>query len=287
MNHFCIIANTEKDMALEMSEEMKEYLLKHKKECLILEGRGKAGNGISFTIEDDIPDTVDCAIVLGGDGTIIQAADDLVHKDIPILAINMGTLGYLAEVDIQSYEASLDRLFQNDCYIEHRMMLHGTVQRYPSEDVFAGHAINDIVVTKRGSCRIIEIHLWVNEELIDTYVADGLIVSTPTGSTGYNLSAGGPVMAPSLQAIVITPICPHSLNNRSLVINPADQVELEIGKSKKTQEEEAYAIFDGEIVEKLHTGDRVRIHKALEETKFIKLNSNSFYSIMRNKLGKE
>ena len=151
---------------------------------------------------------------------------------------------------------------------------------------YAGHALNDIVITKRGSCRVITVHVYVNDELIDTYLCDGVIVATPTGSTGYNLSAGGPVVVPGIEAKMITAICPHTLNNRCIVVSATDKVVLELGKSKETLIDEATAVYDGKMIRALQTGDCIEINKAEEETKIVKVTDTSFFKILRSKIGK-
>ena len=154
-----------------------------------------------------MPQGIECAIVLGGDGTLIRAARELKNHSIPLLGVNMGTLGYLAEVELPNYKEALCYLFEQTPDIENRMMMHGRYSGCKSEE---NVAMNDIVITRDGTLRIVHFNVYVNGMLLSSYQADGIIVSTPTGSTGYNLSAGGPVVEPTASMFVITPICSHA-----------------------------------------------------------------------------
>lgn len=285
MDCFCLITNYGKRENEQMIQHIVCYLEQHGKTCLVMQNdRYDIGGIRHFTNVSQIPDDMDCAIVLGGDGTMIQAAIDLVHQDLPILGVNTGTLGFLTETDCQNIDAALDKLIQGDYTIERRIMLKET-QKFPGENSRTScYALNDMVVSKAGDCRLITIKVYLNQELVDIYRADGLIVSTPTGSTGYNLSAGGPVLVPGLHATVVTPICPHSLNKRSLLLDAQDQIMLEIGRTKEAAEDQAVFIADGRTVGNLRTGDRLVIQVPHATTELIKLSGISFYERMREKL---
>lgn len=285
MDRFCIIVNREKDINNHIADSIIEYIENKGKYCFRTTASVDESSGF-FTKTEDIPKDTECAIVLGGDGTLLHAAKDLLHLDIPILGVNMGTVGYLAETETQNIKPALEKVFENQCKIEERLMLYGEI-RHEDERTIEAHALNDIVLSRGGTCRLIVMHLYINDLLIDTYVGDGLIVSTPTGSTGYNLSAGGPVMKPGINALVVTPICPHSLNKRSFVISSEDQIRLEIGRRKESIEDEAIVYFDGCEKSQLKSGDTINIKKADECTKIIKIAENSYFDILKNKLGKE
>lgn len=287
MKEFCVITNQDKDENFEMAHYIARFLNKRGKVCHILDNRKAIRNGVRhFTRVEEIPENTQCALVLGGDGTMIQAAIDLVHLNIPILGINMGTVGFLTEVERQNLDNALERLIRDEYTIESRIMLKETAATCSSGDDTPAscYALNDVVVSKRGNCRLITIEVYINEELADVYRADGLIVSTPTGSTGYNLSAGGPVIVPHAHATVITPICAHSLNKRSLVVSAEDCITLRIGCTKEAQEDTAVLMVDGRNVEELATGDRLDICVPGDMTRLIKLSDMSFYKRMRNKL---
>lgn len=283
MEKFCIISNQEKDVNLHVTQKIINYLKKNNRSCFLATSIVDEHEN-HFTDHHQIPDDVECIIVLGGDGTIIQAADDLIGRGLPLIGINMGTLGFLAEIETHSIEFALDCLMQDNYRLEQRQMLLGTIYSN-KEKVYAKEALNDVVITRAGFSRIITVEIMVNEEMVSKYRGDGVIIATPTGSTGYNLSAGGPVIKPDTQAIIITPICPHSLNARSIIVSAKDRVQIRIGKSKKTQEEEAIATFDGRTAIKLHTQDVIEIQKAREDTQLIKLSKNSFFDILRTKIG--
>ncbi|WP_310604035.1 NAD(+)/NADH kinase [Anaerosporobacter sp.] len=282
MNNFCIITNIDKDNEYKTTKLIQEYLTSKGKRCIISQ-ENTAGTNDERTDVSWIPDDTDCAIVLGGDGTIIRAATDLYEKEIPLLGINLGTLGFLAEIEKQDIIPALDCLLEEDIHMQKRLMLNGNVSRN-EKAFYDDFALNDIVISRSGFSRIISVSVYANGILVDTYHGDGVIVATPTGSTGYNLSAGGPIAAPGSNVIMITPICPHSMSQRSVLLSSEDEITILIDKSKKTQKEEAIATFDGRMAMELKAGDMIRIKKAEKVTKLIKINKKSFYEILRNKL---
>ncbi|WMJ87656.1 NAD(+)/NADH kinase [Anaerocolumna sp. MB42-C2] len=284
MKKFCVITNRDKDTDLEITTKIVDYMRKNKKECILLEGQNPVNYQNRFTDASAIPKDTECAIVLGGDGTIIQAANDLAGKGIPILGINLGTLGFLAEIEKHNLYEALDVLYSDQFSLESRMMLKGNVYSKKVR-VYGGIVLNDIVITRSGFSRIISVSIFVNDELVGRYRGDGVIVSTPTGSTGYNLSSGGPIVKPDARTIIITPICPHTLNSRSIVVSSEDSVKIKIDESKKTQEEEAIATFDGRMAILLQAEDIIEVGKAKEETKLVKINHTSFFDILRTKIG--
>ncbi len=282
MNRFLIITNEGKDRDNIITKQIADYIkVSGRKSTLI--GAQSIENG-----QDINPDLdVECAIVLGGDGTLISCATHLMNLNIPILGINLGTVGFLAEIEPHSITEALDRLFADDYVIENRIMLQGNAQtnhKPPDEDIFTGYALNDIVITRKGLSRIISVRIYVNDELVDDYRGDGVIISTPTGSTAYNLSAGGPIITSRADVMVITPICPHSLSPRSVVVSAEDIIKVVIRKSKKTQDDEAIATFDGQTVIDLGTEDKIFVKKAPYGTKLIRLNQTGIYEILRSKL---
>ncbi len=286
MDSFLIITNKEKDIDLHLT----------KKIAASIENAGKRVvlSSVSSVLEENekimIPIDVDCAIVLGGDGTIIQTANDLMTHDIPILGVNLGTLGFLAEVEEHHINEALERLFRKDYRVENRIMIEGKVipcepKEHPVQ--MTGYALNDVVITRKGFSRIISLGIYVNNVLVDNFRGDGVIISTPTGSTAYNLSAGGPLVLSQASVMVITPICPHSLSPRSIIVSAEDTIRVVVGKSKKTQEAEAIATFDGSKVIDLGTEDVILMKKAKYSTQLIKLDDTGIYEILRSKLGKD
>ena len=267
MNRFYLITNRTKDKNLKITKQIKAYI----------EEKG----GVCFLADEHVsmPEQTECILVLGGDGTLIRAARELPSSDVPMLGINMGTLGYLTEVEVSDMEKSLDQLMDEKFYVEKRMLLQGTVHGDEKN-----LALNDIVLTRTGNVRVIQFNVYVNGELLNTYRADGVIVSTPTGSTAYNLSAGGPIVAPTASLIVITPICSHALNTSSIVLSSEDEIVLEVGEGRDATVEEAVVSFDGEKEVIVHTGDRIQIRKAESTAKLLKLSKISFLEIMRKKM---
>ena len=267
MKRFYIITNRTKDKDLEVTKRIKAYIESKGGECFSAEE-------YTYMLEK-----IDCILVLGGDGTLIRAARELPSSDVPMLGINMGTLGYLTEVEVSDMEKSIDQLMDGDSYVEKRMLLQGKVHGQDES-----LALNDIVLTRSGNVRVIQFHVYVNGELLNTYRADGVIVSTPTGSTAYNLSAGGPIVAPTASLIVITPICSHALNTSSIVLSADDEIVLEVGLGRDGNVEEAVVSFDGEKDVIVHTGDTIQIRKAEATAKLLKLSKISFLEIMREKM---
>lgn len=283
MDRFLIITNKEKDIDLLVTKKIAAYIEKSGRKAFLSSVSTVQLSSDSQNILKDI----DCAIVLGGDGTIIQTANDLMTHGIPILGVNLGTLGFLAEIEKQHVETALNRLFEDDYFIEKRLMIEGNIiySKPKAASNHSGFALNDVVITRKGFSRIINLGIYVNEVLVDNFLGDGVIISTPTGSTAYNLSAGGPIVIPKADVMVITPICPHSLSPRSVVVSAEDTIKVIVGKSKKTQEAEAIISFDGNKGIDLGTDDTVFIKKAIYDTKLVKLNRTGIYEILRSKLG--
>lgn len=278
MERFYIITNRLKDKDFRITKEIQDYIEKNGKTC-ILSQKDEEGH----IIPGSVPDGMDCAIVLGGDGTLIRAARELEGKNIPLLGVNMGTLGYLAEVELPQFREALDKLFFGKPDIENRMMMQGRIAGRQSGGI-EYTAMNDIVVTREGNLRVVHFNVYVNDALLNSYLADGVIISTPTGSTGYNLSAGGPVVEPTAQMFVITPICSHALNASSIVLSAEDVIEVEVCDGRYGRTEHALVSFDGADTAAVSTGDRLLIRKAEETTKLVKLSKESFMKIMREKM---
>ncbi len=287
MDRFLIITNKEKDKDYSVTNKIAAYIEKAGKQVIL-----SSVPSFHKDMDKELTQGADCAIVLGGDGTIIHTANDLLTRNIPILGVNLGTLGFLAEIEEQNVLSALDRLFVDEYRLESRLMLQGTIefasnteQASPKvDDCETGYALNDIVITRKGFSRIISLGIYINEELVDNFRGDGVIISTPTGSTAYNLSAGGPIVSPKAEVMVITPICPHSLSPRSIVVSAEDTIKVIVGKSKKTQEAEASASFDGQKVIDLGTDDVILIRKAGFSTRLVKLNRTGIYEILQTKL---
>lgn len=285
MEHFYIITNHQKDENLEVTKQIQSYLESHGKTCMI-QDEGKTGLNdadYKYTNAAEIPSEVECVLVLGGDGTLIQAARDTLRRRLPLLGINLGTLGFLAEIEKEHLFEALDQLMRDEYDLESRMMLTGTVHRNGEAEV-TDVALNDIVLNRCGALRTINYEICVNGEFLYSCPADGIIISTPTGSTGYNLSARGPIVSPSSAMIVLTPICPHSLTSGSIVLSAKDQVTVKLGPGRKNVEESAAVTFDGAMSVELKIGDYVEITQAQEVTELIRISKKSFVETVRKKM---
>lgn len=284
MDHFLIFTNKSKDTNLEFTHKVTNFLESHGKTCYIAHFE-EPGNDTTrpdaVMFRTEVPDKAQCCIVLGGDGTMLQAAVNVREKDIPLLGINLGTMGYLTEIDKNHIDAALQRLIDDDYVVEERMLLSGTKVTGESKEFTA---LNDIVIARKAAVQVIKLVVYVNDRHLTTYLADGVIISTPTGSTGYNMSAGGPLVAPQSNTLLITPICPHTLTNRSIVLPATEKITIELGAGKADRIQEAEASIDGHFGASLVTGDRVEIRKAAKTAKILRMNQVSFVEILSQKL---
>lgn len=287
MEHFYIITNKPKDEHLQVTREIVSYLEAHGKKCTVcLRDKTKeeyCRNTSAARSEVQVPPETDCILVLGGDGTLLQAAADTMGRNIPLLGINLGTLGFMAEVERANLENALKTLINGGYYVEERMMLEGRIC-HDGQMIKELHALNDIVLTRRGSLKIVAYDIYVNGQFLNSYHADGLIVSTPTGSTGYNMSAGGPIVEPTAKILLLTPICPHTIGGRSIVLSPDDEIEIRIRGGRSGEQQELEVNFDGSCTGNLSEGDSIKIGRSDQVTKFIRLSKVSFLEILHKKL---
>src|SRR5438034_2623537 len=225
---------------------------------------------------------VDMVVVLGGDGTLLSMADCIAAagKSIPILGVNFGSLGFLTEVTLPELYPSLETVLAGKAQVEERMMLASTVRR-PRETLTPFVALNDVVVTKTARSRMIDLSVWVRDEFVTRVKADGLIVATPTGSTAYNLAAGGPIVQPTLDALLLTPIAPHTLTNRPIVIPAASPLRVQ---PLIEDRHEVYVTFDGQAGFQLEAGDEIRVCRADRMLRLILSSTRSYFAVLREKL---
>lgn len=281
MKYFYLITNEVKDPQGVYTKRITAYLEAHGGKVTCIDNTAAAAMD-TVVSKDRGGEEMACVLVLGGDGTLLRAARNMIDKDIPLLGINLGTLGYLAEVEIGAIEQALDKLLAADYTREERMMLEGQVRKqHQSEDNFA---LNDIVISRCGTLQILTFHIYVNGQFLNSFSADGMIVATPTGSTGYNMSAGGPVVEPAANLLLLTPICPHTLNTRSIVLAPEDEIRIEIPQGKDGRLQAVEANFDGSCKIGLQTGDSIVIRKASKTTGILKLNTESFLAVLHKKM---
>ncbi len=274
MDRFLLITNEIKDKDNSITKSIASYIRSSGRKATLV-------NTLSLAEDKTSYNDAQCAIVLGGDGTLIHCATDQIPLSIPILGINLGTVGFLAEIEKHRINEALDRLFVDDYEIENRMMIKGKISRNNESTV--GYALNDIVITQKEFARIISLKIYVNDMLVNDFRGDGVIIATPTGSTAYSMSAGGPIIAPNADVMVITAICPHTISPRSVVVSAEDTIRIEI-KKKKSAQDKAIATFDGQKVIDIGAEDELLIKKAQYNTRLIRLNQTGIFEILRSKL---
>lgn len=282
MKHFLIITNAFKDKNLKLTGELKKYIEDKGGTCTCFTNRGDNAQYAAPELSD-IPKETECALVLGGDGSLIRAASKLRTSGIALIGVNLGTLGYLCELEESNVFSAIDELMADHYVAENRMMLCGHAIKN-GEMTESRVALNDVVIHRAGALSIVCLIVSVNGEYLNTFRADGVIISTPTGSTGYNMSAGGPIVDPKAQMILLTPINPHNLNSRSIVIGAEDEVTIEIGKRRSQKDETVEVSFDGDNAVRMEVGDKLIVRKAASAAKICKISSMSFLDILRKKM---
>lgn len=285
MEHIFIITNEHKDPGLSVTGQIQDYITGRGKRCTV-QIKQKESLKDGYTDSDGIPEDVDCVLVLGGDGTMLQAARDTIDRNIPLLGVNLGTLGYLAEVEKSNLESALNQLINDEFYIEERMMLTGRIMkdgRWLTDE----YALNDIALTRKGPLQIIHFDITVNGQFLKEYGADGILVATPTGSTGYNLSAGGPIVEPGARIILMTPVCPHTLHSRSIVLSSEDEIGISVSEDREGRQQIVEVAFDGGHNVELSTGDKIVIKRSEKVTRIIRLNKVSFLEILHKKMSEQ
>ena len=276
-----IITNLNKDISAAYTMKVADWLTEHGMEVAFsTELENVVGNRLFMEVEQ-LHLWCEFIVVLGGDGTILQAARTASLYDVPIFGINLGTLGYLTDVERSEAFAALEKVIKGEYKTEKRMMIEAEIsgQGYETR-VERLIALNDICVLRGAVSKVITLDLKVNDIFMDTYRADGIIVATPTGSTAYNLSAGGPILKPDIELIAITPVCPHKIYSRSSVVSADDVVSLEIGECHGG---EPILSLDGQEYVNLEKGQRVKIYKSSVHTTLIRTNDFGFYDILRKK----
>lgn len=229
---------------------------------------------------EEIPSRAEMVVVLGGDGTLISTARTIGGRAIPILGVNLGSLGFLTEIALDELYPALEKCLVGNYRASERLMLQAVVERC-DEEIASNLVLNDVVINKGALARIVDLKTKVNGHELTTFKADGLIISTPTGSTGYSLSAGGPIVNPSMNCIVITPICPHTLTNRPLVIDDAADVSVTV---KSLDDEDIYLTLDGQVGVELKSGDIIRVRRAVHTTRLVMSDERDYFAVLRAKL---
>ena len=244
----------------------------------LLDGEPREGFAVEALAE--LAARVDVLVVLGGDGTLLGASPSLSHRAVPVLGVNFGSLGFLTEITLPELEKALSGVLDGSYAVEERRMLRAVVRRAGEPDVEA-EALNDVVVTKAALSRIIELDVSVDGAFVSAFRADGLIVSSPTGSTAYNLAAGGPILHPRLPAVVLTPICPHMLTNRPLVVSDESAVEVRL---RGGMEAGVFVTFDGQRGFPLGEQDSVTVTRSPRSLRLVKAPGRDYFEVLRAKL---
>jgi len=229
--------------------------------------------------ENQLAGTADVLLVLGGDGTMLNAARLAGERGIPILGVNMGGLGFLTEVRLENLYPSLERVFANDYVLDERLMLRTHVHRHGST-IAQGVVLNDVVISKGTVARMIELKIAIQGRFVTNLRGDGLIVSSPTGSTAYSLSAGGPIIDPAVQSLILTPICPHTLTHRPLIVPGNAEIEVTLA----SKDAGSMATLDGQVGVAMTQGDTVVIQTSEHRTRLIRFPESNYYDVLREKL---
>ena len=227
----------------------------------------------------EIPDIADMVVVLGGDGTLISVARLVGDREVPILGVNLGSLGFLTEITLDELYPALERCLSGDYRVSERMMLRAAVER-DGREIQCHQVLNDVVINKGALARIVDLETTVDGSGLTTFKSDGLIISTPTGSTGYSLAAGGPIIHPALDCLVITPICPHTLTNRPIVVDAGASITVTL----KSDKEDVFLTLDGQVGMELKAGDVIRVRRAEHRTRLVMSRSKDYFEVLRTKL---
>lgn len=281
MKQVVMITNQPKDEKLKTTAYIQQFLERRGIGCQVFTD-ARTDREFQILLKK-AAEKADAVLVLGGDGTLLRAAGDIADSKTPLLGVNLGTLGFLAEVEKSALPEALERLISGNYSIEERMMLHGQIIREGMvlED---RHSLNDIVISRSGPLQMIDYQISVNGRYLKRYHADGMIVSTPTGSTGYNMSAGGPIVEPGARLLLLTPICPHTLQTRSIILSEEDMVEIMIQQRVGASVPQVEASFDGSRSIPLKPGDCVRIQKSEKVTSIIKMSEAGFLDVLHRKM---
>ncbi len=273
-----IIAKTNKKEAIDTISVLVPWLKQRGIETVLDRDSAKQIGIKSDILREDVPKTSDMVIVLGGDGTLLYAARVVGKSEIPILGVNLGSLGFLTEVALPELYNTMERVISGDFRLEERMMLKTRIENADGPSEFS--VLNDMVINKGALARIINLKVTINGAYLTTYNADGLIISTPTGSTGYSLSAGGPIVYPTLSTIIITPICPHTLTNRPILIPGDSVVEIRLVSGDGN----VFVTLDGQVGVDIKEGDRVVVSRSERKVYLIEPPDRDYYDVLRTKL---
>ncbi len=275
-----IIVNTKKDKAVDLAGDMIDFLQQKSADYLVEEACGEILDCESRAASvETMKKKVDYLTIFGGDGTMLRAVGKFCGTDIPMLGINVGSLGFMTVIEAESLREAAGDLLQGDFSLEERMMLNTRVFRQ-GEKIYDTHGLNDAVISRGGNQKVIGMEFYIGEEFIADYQGDGMIAATPTGSTAYSLSAGGPIVNPELDVLLLTPICPHNLYIRPMMIKGNEQVKIRTHVDRG----QVKISTDGKKEYDLQDGDEIIINKSKHSVKMVKFPERNFYRILREKL---
>ena len=279
MKNYLIVTKNERELKNSFTKEMEQYILnKGGNVSVVARPRDTSDDKIT------IPEGVEAIFTVGGDGTLVRIAQTTVSLNVPLIGVNHGHLGYLCDLNEDNIWKAIDRMFEDDFEIEERMMLDGYVEHGDGSKSKVDHALNDVVVSANDGKTVIRLTVYINGEYLYSITGDGMIFATPTGSTAYNLSANGPIVDPKTEAILMTPLNPHTLNSRSIVLDPNDEISVEITPRRHSVTEAATVVFDGSYPVVISPGEKLVVKKSSRKTKMIFMSQMNFLERMRNKM---
>ena len=280
MRNIAVFPNIEKTDAAEVLARIIRFFSDKKVRLVLPMDAASFFHCEAYGVENIEEQPMDMAISIGGDGTLLGVCRRVYEKNVPVCGVNIGTFGFLVDIELTELESKLEKILQGKYYLEERMVISGFVQSGAGAERFLGHAINDVVVTKGGTARMLQLGLTVDGFRVMDYKADGLIVSTATGSTAYSLSAGGPLINPKIKALLLTPICPHTFNARPMVMDEDDEIKIDIAALHR----DIIVTFDGQESFHLLPGDAVIVRRAEVPAKIVKFDDKPYYQTIRTKL---
>ena len=274
-----VFPNAQKSESYAVLDRIFSFFAEKNVRILLSENAARFFGREAYGVANIEREPADLALSIGGDGTLLGVCRRYSHASVPVCGINIGTLGFMADIETDELETKLQKILDGAYYVEHRLLLAGSVVSAQGER-FLGHAINDVVVTKGSVARMLRLGLTINDAHLMECKADGIIVSTPTGSTAYSLSAGGPIMNPNVRALLVTPICAHTFNLRPLVIGENESVLIQIAPVQQ----DIIVTFDGQESYRLLPGEAVKIQKSKAQADIIKFEDKNYYQLLKTKL---